>query len=239
MHTALTLSLSQLKQCSSKPYVWERILRENLLILCVHSLNFYVFSPPVPGKIFSLPRAITSARGKKQVWRPHVRTQDLSEANVLYWRKNCGIFVTFRRTCSDSAPGESCPFAPLVTPLVAGFDIGGQHGRQFVLLRHTHKPQRKGGHTHLCKHERKRPTPVRRRLSRTHAVFGRVIPWGWVPVSGLKKRSVVALSNHYAFHRWSAESAARMLLLLSDKLMSCCAAGTNGCLDFRLSRAGV
>jgi len=31
----------------------------------------------------------------------------------------------------------------------------------------------------------------------------------------------------------SAQCAARMLLLLSDKLMSCCAAGTNGCLDLR------
>ena len=37
----------------------------------------------------------------------------------------------------------------------------------------------------LCKQERKRPTPVRRRFSRTHAVLGRVIPgsgcqcWGW------------------------------------------------------------
>ena len=31
---------------------------------------------------------------------------------------------------------------------------------------------------HLCKQERKRPTPVRRRLSRTHAVLGWVIPGG-------------------------------------------------------------
>ena len=35
-------------------------------------------------------RAVTrfdGARGKKQVWRPHVRTWDLSEANILYWRQ--------------------------------------------------------------------------------------------------------------------------------------------------------
>jgi len=31
----------------------------------------------------------------------------------------------------------------------------------------------------------------------------------------------------------SAHCAARMLLLLSETLMSCCAAGTNGCLDLR------
>jgi len=26
---------------------------------------------------------------------------------------------------------------------VDGLDIGGQHGRRFVLLRHTHRPQRR------------------------------------------------------------------------------------------------
>ena len=69
-------------------------------------------------------------------------------------------------------------------------------------------------------------------LSETQAVLGRVIPGGWVPVSGMKMRSLVGSSAHSAFHRWSAHCAARMLLL-SDKLMSCCAAGTNGCLDLR------
>jgi len=49
----------------------------------------------------------------------------------------------------------------------------------------------------------------------------------------MKMRSLVGLSAHSTFHWWSAQRAARMLLLLSDKLMSCCAAGTNGCLDLR------
>jgi len=87
---------------------------------------------------------------------------------------------------------------------------------------------------HLYKQERKRPTAVRRRLSRTRAVLGRVIPGGWVPVSGIKVRSLVRLSNHSAFHPWSAQCAARMLLLsLSDKMMGCCAVGTNVCLNLR------
>jgi len=30
---------------------------------------------------------LDGARGKKRVWRPHVRTWGLSEFNVLYWRK--------------------------------------------------------------------------------------------------------------------------------------------------------
>jgi len=62
--------------------------------------------------------------------------------------------------------------------------------------------------THLCKQKRKRLTPMRRRLSRTHAVLGRTIPGGWVPVLGIKVRSLVVLSKHPAFHLWSAQSAA-------------------------------
>jgi len=46
---------------------------------------------------------LDGARGKKQVWRPRVRTYGLSEANVLYWRK-------YLWHCWDfSAPGESYP----------------------------------------------------------------------------------------------------------------------------------
>ena len=55
---------------------------------------------------------------------------------------------------------------------------------------------------------------------RTHALLGRVIPGVWVPVSGMKMRSLVGLSVHSAFHWWSAQCAARMLLL-SDELMNC------------------
>jgi len=52
----------------------------------------------------------------------------------------------------------------------------------------------------------------------------------WVPVSGIKVRSLAGLSNHFTFHRSSDQTAARMLL--SGERMSC-AAGTNGCLDLR------
>ena len=82
----------------------------------------------------------------------------------------------------------------------------------------------------LCKQEGKRQTSVQRRLRRTHAVFGTTIPEGWVPMSGMKVRSLVVLSNHSALYRWSVQSAA---LLLSDELMNCCAPGTNGYLDLR------
>ena len=85
---------------------------------------------------------------------------------------------------------------------------------------------------HLYNQDRRCPTPVRRRLSRTQALLGRVILGVCVPVSGIKVRSLVGLSAHYAFHWWSARCAAHMLLL-SEKPMSCCAAGTNGCLDLR------
>ena len=36
---------------------------------------------------------------------------------------------------------------------------------------------------------------------RTHAVLGRAIPGGWVPMSGRKVRDLVVLSNCSAFHR--------------------------------------
>ena len=70
---------------------------------------------------------------------------------------------------------------------------------------------------HLYKLERKRPTPVRRWLSWSHAVLGRAVPGWWVPMSGMKVRSLVMFSNYYTFHWWPAQFAARMLLL-SDEL---------------------
>jgi len=65
--------------------------------------------------------------------------------------------------------------------------------------------------------------------------FGRVISGGCALVWGMKVWSLVGLSAHLAFHWWSGQCAACMLLL-SDKLVSGCAAGTNECLDLR-SRA--
>jgi len=72
---------------------------------------------------------------------------------------------------------------------------------------------------------------VRRRLSWIHSVLGRAIPGGWVPMMGMKVRSLVVFSNHTALHWWSTKSAARMLS--SDEQMSCCATGGDGCLDLR------
>jgi len=58
---------------------------------------------------------------------------------------------------------------------------------------------RRGSHTPFVqyKQKRKRPTPVHRRLGRTQAVLGRVIPGG-APVLGIKMRSLVSLSAHSA-----------------------------------------
>jgi len=64
---------------------------------------------------------VDGARGKKQVWRPYVRTWGLSEANVLHW-SSCEIARTFRRPAvvrrphSDSAPGELCPCPSSLPP---------------------------------------------------------------------------------------------------------------------------
>ena len=68
------------------------------------------------------------ARGKKQVWRPHVWTRGLLEAIALYWRKYLWHGWDFlaphsviRRPHSDSAPGELCSLDPLATPLAVPF----------------------------------------------------------------------------------------------------------------------
>ena len=63
---------------------------------------------------------------------------------------------------------------------------------------------RRGGHTPFVQAEAESPTSVRRRLSRTQVLLGRVIPGVCVPVSpvsGIKVRGLVGLSAHSAFHR--------------------------------------
>ena len=51
---------------------------------------------------------LDGARGKEQIWRPHVRTWGLSEANVLYWWKYLWHCMEFL------APGDLFPprYAP-------------------------------------------------------------------------------------------------------------------------------
>jgi len=85
---------------------------------------------------------------------------------------------------------------------------------------------------HLCKQELKCPTPVRRRLSRTTPFLAGPFQECGRRWRGWTLRSLVVLSNYSAFHRWSAQIVAH-LLLSPNELMSCCAAGTNGCLDLR------
>ena len=75
----------------------------------------------------------------------------------------------------------------------------------FCSSAHTHKPYKGPFIPRLRKQEW-------RGLSRTHAVLGRAIPARRVPMSGMKVRSLVVFSNHSALHRWSAQSAALLLL---------------------------
>ena len=87
---------------------------------------------------------------------------------------------------------------------------------------------RRGGHTSFVQAGVETSDTGAEAVKLDHAVLRRVIPGGWVPLSAMKVRSLVGLSAHSAFLWWSAQCAARMLLLVSDKLMNC-AAGTNGC----------
>ena len=56
---------------------------------------------------------VRCAWGKKEVWRPHVWTWGLSEANVLFWNKCLWHCCDFLAPRSDSAPGGLCPPPPL------------------------------------------------------------------------------------------------------------------------------
>jgi len=78
-------------------------------------------------------KSLDGARGKKQVWRPHVWTWGLSEANVLYWKKympHCWDLLALGAPRSHSAPrycfgvGKIVTPCPLDTPLGAMIDCG-------------------------------------------------------------------------------------------------------------------
>ena len=57
-----------------------------------------------------------------------------------------------------------------------------------------------GAKPHLCMDEWNRPTPVRRRLGSTKALWGELIPKDLALVLGMKARSSVVFSQHSAFH---------------------------------------
>jgi len=85
---------------------------------------------------------------------------------------------------------------------------------------------------HLYKQERKRPTPVLRRLSRTQALLGKFAPGVLYRCRGLKCGVLrVCLPTPHSIG--NPPSAPHVCCLLSDEQMSCCAAGTNGYLDLR------
>ena len=66
------------------------------------------------------PRGVTrldGARGKKQVWRPHVTTWSLLQAKVLHWRKY--LWHYFRGPRSDLVPPSWFGARVIVPPLVS------------------------------------------------------------------------------------------------------------------------
>ena len=67
-------------------------------------------------------KRLDGARNTKQVWRPHVRTWGLSEANLLLKKVLVTLFWLFGPPRSDSAPGELLPpCPPVVKPLAVKF----------------------------------------------------------------------------------------------------------------------
>jgi len=58
-----------------------------------------------------------------------------------------------------------------------------------------HSQAIEGDVPHWYKQERKLPTPLQRRLSRTHAVLGRTFTGGWVPMSKMKVPNFLQLRH--------------------------------------------
>ena len=83
---------------------------------------------------------------------------------------------------------------------------------------------------HLCIDDGKKPTPVRRRFSRTQASLGSPIPGGRVPTSSKKECRREVPSRHPMLHLRSAHLAALVPSSLASPSSSR-AAGTKGCLD--------
>ena len=83
---------------------------------------------------------------------------------------------------------------------------------------------------HLGIDDRKRPTPVRRRFSRTQAGLGSPIPDGRASTSSKNECRREVPSRHPMLHPWSAHLAAPVPSSLAS-LSSSRAAGTKGCLD--------
>ena len=91
-----------------------------------------------------------------------------------------------------------------------------------------------GARPHLCLHEWNHSTPVRRRLSLTQPVRGKLTPTGLALVLGIKTQSLEVFLQYSAFHLWFAHSESRMPspARLSKRLY---AAGINGRLDLIVS----
>jgi len=70
----------------------------------------------------------------------------------------------------------------------------------------------RGGHTHLYKQKRKRPTSLWRRLSRIQVLLGRVISGGLGAGVADESAETCGLSAHPAFHWRSAYCSSHMLL---------------------------
>jgi len=88
-------------------------MTDKLTNLTTTFLNFTTATTTVKmvsAKSYCISRGVMrldGAQGKKQVWRPNVRSWGLSEANVLHWRKYLW------HCCTVSAPPQSFS-APIV-----------------------------------------------------------------------------------------------------------------------------
>ena len=211
--------------------------------------KFYVFGTLTVLFSFALCRAIHQCL----LWVPKIRNQTFSdtlrktEVNLLLLLRLSHIFKPLldrtgsRGRCwaAIQLPRRPEPSGIAVYWEVCGLDIGRQHGRRFFFW--NTNTGRRGGNTLFVQ----AAAEVQKRLQKAEASDTRTVAIkvdldsSWKGHSNrvgvgvrMKVRCLVRLSSHSALPWWFAQCAARMLLL-SDELMSCCVAGTYGCLDMR------
>jgi len=90
-----------LVHCYSFVYLFRRSVKNTKISSSLQTIS--IIANRIKGAIMGVTR-LDSTRGKKQVWRRHVRTWGLSEVNVL------GAPIMIRR------PWNCAPLAPVVTP---------------------------------------------------------------------------------------------------------------------------
>ena len=143
---------------------------------------------------------LDGARGKKQVWRPHVRNWDLSEVNVLYWRKylwHCwDLLAPPHSPVAMGAFGGLSP--PNKAPIPPNWNMRHYESVEFLsIFALTSPPHKRKAPYWKVSGDGSAPTAIRRPRSY-------LAPQYWLGVRGIAPPLLPSLRPCTLFHRkWS------------------------------------